>query len=99
MKTKYLDVNGQTICYGDILKIISMESREKNENSIRTPFAMLVKYSDSKNMMYISGMDEFWEISECQCGVDKGTNKLSDFEIFAERAVYEANLNRLKEQQ
>jgi predicted phosphodiesterase len=91
--TKYTDYNDETIHYGDILKVKFMEEREKSPYDVKTPFAMLVKGENDKDMMYISGMDEFSEISEWQKEEDRFKNKISSVEIFAWRAVYEANLN------
>jgi len=91
---KYLDKNGEIINYGDILKCVSAENRPKDENSCKTPFCMLCKL-DGKDMIYVSGMDEYFEINDMKLPTDK-INELSDFEIFAHKSIYE---NLLKEHQ
>lgn len=93
IKEKYKDCNGEIINYGDILKYLPAEEYEKTKNSPKRPFCMLVKYNNKKDLMYISGMDEFVEISEFQTYEDEINNTISSVEIFAHRAVYEGNLN------
>lgn len=87
--TKYVDCKGETICYGDILKIGIMEKLPKNKYSPKTPFAMIV-FKDGEDMLYISGMDEFMPM-EGNAFDKKNPNKLIDLEIFASRLAYESN--------
>lgn len=93
LKQKYKDCNGEIINYGDILKCKFMEEQTKQEYSPKAPFCMLVRYNDTKDLVYISGMDDFQEVSEFQMKEDKKDNIISSLEIFANKSVYEANLN------
>lgn len=88
---KYLDKNGEVINYGDILKCIGLENEPKTENSCKTPFCMLCKY-DGKDMIYVSGIDEYFEINDMKLPTDK-INELKNLEIFAHRVIYEGVLN------
>ncbi|MFA7658790.1 MAG: hypothetical protein WCY19_05095 [Candidatus Gastranaerophilaceae bacterium] len=97
MKKVYTDKHGEKINYGDILKCDFMEAESKKDFAPKAPFVMLVEYDDNKDMFYISGMDDFVEISEFQrpnSAVNiNGMYKLDCLEIFANRCVYENNLN------
>ena len=52
---------------------------------------MLCKY-DGKDMIYVSGMDEYFEIMDMKHPTDK-INELKNLEIFAHRVIYEGVLN------
>lgn len=48
---------------------------------------------DSKDMIYTSANDEYWEINDCKLKTDK-INELKAFEIFVHREVYEGLLKK-----
>ena len=92
MKTHYKDCHGEIISYGDILRDIQWQEKyPKSEYSPKEPFFMIAK-CNGETMMYISGMDEFYPIEDCKMKTDK-IDELGSFEIFANRVVYDANLN------
>lgn len=86
--TNYLDYDGGIISYGDILKIRDLESQPRSKYSPKIPFAMIVR-KDNKDMLYVSGVDEFLEMSEVSINDDGRT--LPEFSIFAPRLSYEGN--------
>lgn len=57
----YKDKHGETISYGDVLKIV--DYKRENENEPKEPFLTLVK-QDGEDMLYVSGMDEYQEIED-----------------------------------
>ena len=92
MKTHYKDCHGELIGYGDILRDIHWQEKyPKSEYSPKEPFFMIAK-CNGETMMYVSGMDEFYPIEECKMKSDK-IDELGSFEIFANKEVYDGNLN------
>ncbi len=77
--TKYKDKNGQDIQYGDVLKLVNYE--KSSVNSPKEPYLTLIK-QDGKDMLYISGMDEYQEIENWQTEEDKKNNTITSLEIF-----------------
>ena len=90
MQTKFKDANGNIINYGDILKWLDFP-RGEGENYVAESYMMIVKYDENKDMMYMSGMDEFTPIKEWQTKEDEKENKISCVKIYVNRELYEAN--------
>ena len=82
MKTKYKDKNNNVINYGDILRWVHYPKRTEEEKKYapKEPYLKIVKY-DRKDMMYMSGIDEYTEIIEWQTKEDMQENKISSVEI------------------
>lgn len=90
---KYLDKRGTEINYGDILRFVEYEEiRENKEYSPKIPFGMLVKH-ENKDMIYVSGLDEFHEIKNCQTENDN-ESQISTVEIFAPKKLYSELLTK-----
>lgn len=70
--TIYKDKKGNEIRYGDMLKCEDYPNVH-----------LIMCKEQGKDMLYISGMDEFQEISEWQSEEDKKENKISALEIFS----------------
>lgn len=82
MKTNYTDTNGNVINYGDILKWVHYPQRTEEERKYapKEPYLKIVKL-DNKDMMYMSGVDEYTEIKDWQTKEDIQENKISSVEI------------------
>lgn len=94
MKTKYKDINGNEISYGDILRWVHYKqpTEEQKQFAPKEPWLTIVSTHTTKNKMYISSMDEFTDISEWQTKEDKKQNKISSVEIFVSKDVYDDTL-------
>lgn len=75
----YKDKHGEIINYCDVLKIAGY--KRESEYAPKEPFLTLVK-NNGKDMLYISGMDEYQEIEDWQTEEDKENNTISQLEIF-----------------
>lgn len=82
-KSNYTDKNGNSINYGDVLRSVK-KITDDSEFAPKEPFFKL-ELIDNKPMMYVSGMDEYHEIEECQ-GADDEPNTLKHFEIVERQA-------------
>lgn len=89
----YKDKHGETISYGDVLKIVNY--KRENKNAPKEPFLTLVK-QDGEDMLYISGMDEYQKIEDWQTEDDKKNNTISQLEIFCDlNTLFEVAIRRL----
>lgn len=89
----YKDKHGETISYGDVLKIVNY--KRENKNAPKEPFLTLVK-QDGEDMLYISGMDEYQKIEDWQTEDDKKNNTISQLEIFCNlNTLFEVAIRRL----
>lgn len=89
----YKDKHGETISYGDVLKIV--DYKRENENEPKEPFITLVK-QDGEDMLYVSGMDEYQEIEDWQTEEDKKNNTISQLEIFCNlNTLYKVAIRKL----
>lgn len=79
--TIYKDKNGNEISYGDIMRCEAIP----NVN-------LIMCKEQGKDMLYVSGMDEFQEVSDWMSEDDKKENKLSGLEIFSRMQSRYANI-------
>lgn len=91
--TKYKDKNGQEIQYSDVLKLVNYG--KYSENQPKEPYLTLIK-QDGKDMLYISGMDEYQDIEGWQTEEDKKNDTISSLEIFCTlKHLYSVAISKL----